>query len=120
MVKFRRYIPPKRSDIPPLRDDFNKSRAMRERNGRFNKTSQPEAAASQELSLADVQAAMKDAEREAMKTGTPRPSYCFGARDVAALYSDDEGGVYFRLRNGQIFNQYGEPESLTIAPELEP
>lgn len=45
--------------------------------------------------------------------GSPRPRFCFTAGDVAAIYrhKKDEGpGVWFRLKDGRIYNRHGEPE----------
>lgn len=91
-----------------LLDSFAKLSALRERHGRFAAPStgvEPEP-----LNVLEaVRHLMKLAEQEASSAGAPRPAYSFSARDVADIRTDDSDRVCFRLHDGRVFNDQGEP-----------
>ena len=91
-----------------LLDNFAKLSALRERHGRFAATSTG-VDAEQLPHLEAVRHLMKLAEREAITAGAPRPSYPFSARDVADMHRDASDRVCFRLHDGRVFTDQGEP-----------
>ena len=65
------------------------------------------------LDLDRIRTAMQRAERDAIAAGMPRPNFAFSPQDVAAIYTQKHGepGVWFRLKNGRVFQDTGEPDS---------
>lgn len=64
-------------------------------------------------SVAAVRALMQELEQIPTSDGTPRARFSFRAGDVAEIYThktDEGAGVWFRLKSGQIIDQYGEAQ----------
>lgn len=62
-------------------------------------------------SVAAVRALMRELEQTPTNDGTPRARFHFMAADVTDIYTHKTGegvGVWFRLKSGQIIDQYGE------------
>ncbi len=62
-------------------------------------------------SVAAVRALMQELEQTPTDDGTPRARFSFAAGDVIEIYrhkADEGAGVWFRLKSGQIIDQYGE------------
>lgn len=88
----------------PLRDSFAQSQALRARHGRFASKQDPE----EEL-LQRTRRLMREAERDAATAGLPRICWHFNPREVAAVEYIDNGRVLFRLHDGRVFDDGGDP-----------
>jgi hypothetical protein len=56
---------------------------------------------------------MQMAELKAMQARVPRPNFSFTLQDVIAIHTRQHGepGIWFRLRDGRVFQDTGEPDS---------
>jgi hypothetical protein len=101
----RRFFPWTRPGYRLL-DNFARASALRERHGRFGAASSRD----EPNRLDEIRYLMKLAERDAIEAGAPRPTYGFAAHDVADILTDASARVFFRLHDGRVFSDQGEPE----------
>ena len=87
----------------PVRDTFERSLQLRARHGRYGGPADPADLA------AEVRQRMRAAEQAALSSGLPRVVWSFRAEEVGALDLDDNGQTLFRLHDGRVFDDNGDP-----------
>lgn len=87
----------------PQRDIFAQSQALRARHGRFGTPTNPAA------HLAAIRKKMRAAEQAALCNGLPRPLWSFRAEEVGSCDFEENGQVLFRLHDGRVFDDNGDP-----------
>ena len=75
-----------------------------------------------QIDIGRVRYHMQLAELEAMQARVPRPQFSFSPQDVIAIHTQKHGeaGIWFRLKNGRIFRDSGEPDIIDPAAYGEP